>query len=29
MTIAMLLGNTVKSAERVAGLAAPMETRIA
>ena len=28
MTIAMLLGNTVKSAERVAGLAAPMETRI-
>ena len=29
MTIAMLLGNTVKSAERVAGLAASMETRIA
>ena len=29
MTIAMLLGNTVKSAERVAGLGAPMETRIA
>jgi methylenetetrahydrofolate dehydrogenase (NADP+)/methenyltetrahydrofolate cyclohydrolase len=28
MTIAMLLGNTVKSAERVAGLAAPGETRI-
>ncbi len=29
MTIAMLLGNTVKSAERAAGLAAPGETRIA
>ena len=29
MTIAMLLGNTVKSAERVAGLAASTETRIA
>ena len=29
MTIAMLLGNTVKSAERVGGLSAPMETRIA
>jgi methylenetetrahydrofolate dehydrogenase (NADP+)/methenyltetrahydrofolate cyclohydrolase len=29
MTIAMLLANTVKSAERVAGLGAPMETRIA
>ena len=29
MTIAMLLGNTVKSAERAAGLAARMETRIA
>jgi methylenetetrahydrofolate dehydrogenase (NADP+)/methenyltetrahydrofolate cyclohydrolase len=29
MTIAMLLGNTVKSAERVAGLAAKGETRIA
>jgi methylenetetrahydrofolate dehydrogenase (NADP+)/methenyltetrahydrofolate cyclohydrolase len=29
MTIAMLLGNTVKSAERFAGLAAAMETRIA
>ena len=29
MTIAMLLGNTVKSAERVAGLAALAETRIA
>ena len=29
MTIAMLLGNTVKSAERVAGLAARIETRIA
>ncbi len=29
MTIAMLLGNTVKSAERVAGLAASIETRIA
>ena len=29
MTIAMLLGNTVKSAERAAGLAATMETRIA
>jgi methylenetetrahydrofolate dehydrogenase (NADP+)/methenyltetrahydrofolate cyclohydrolase len=29
MTIAMLLANTVKSAERVAGLAARMETRIA
>jgi methylenetetrahydrofolate dehydrogenase (NADP+)/methenyltetrahydrofolate cyclohydrolase len=29
MTIAMLLGNTVKSAERAAGLAASMETRIA
>jgi len=29
MTIAMLLGNTVRSAERVAGLAAAMETRIA
>jgi len=28
MTIAMLIGNTVKSAERVAGLAAPMESRI-
>ena len=29
MTIAMLLANTVKSAERVAGLASRMETRIA
>ena len=29
MTIAMLLGNTVKSAERVAGLGARAETRIA
>jgi methylenetetrahydrofolate dehydrogenase (NADP+)/methenyltetrahydrofolate cyclohydrolase len=29
MTIAMLLGNTVKSAERSAGRAASMETRIA
>ena len=29
MTIAMLLGNTVKSAERVAGLASQGETRIA
>jgi methylenetetrahydrofolate dehydrogenase (NADP+)/methenyltetrahydrofolate cyclohydrolase len=29
MTIAMLLANTVRSAERVAGLAASMETRIA
>jgi methylenetetrahydrofolate dehydrogenase (NADP+)/methenyltetrahydrofolate cyclohydrolase len=29
MTIAMLLGNTVKSAERVAGIGAAMETRIA
>ena len=29
MTIAMLLGNTVKSAERAAGVAASMETRIA
>jgi methylenetetrahydrofolate dehydrogenase (NADP+)/methenyltetrahydrofolate cyclohydrolase len=29
MTIAMLLGNTVKSAERVAGLATAGETRIA
>ena len=29
MTIAMLLGNTVKSAERVAGIAARGETRIA
>ena len=29
MTIAMLLGNTVKSAERTTGLAASMETRIA
>jgi methylenetetrahydrofolate dehydrogenase (NADP+)/methenyltetrahydrofolate cyclohydrolase len=29
MTIAMLLANTVKSAERAAGLAASMETRIA
>ncbi|HEX7557755.1 MAG TPA: tetrahydrofolate dehydrogenase/cyclohydrolase catalytic domain-containing protein, partial [Usitatibacter sp.] len=29
MTIAMLLGNTVKSAERVAGLAQRAETRIA
>jgi methylenetetrahydrofolate dehydrogenase (NADP+) / methenyltetrahydrofolate cyclohydrolase len=29
MTIAMLLGNTVKSAERVAGLAQMAETRIA
>jgi methylenetetrahydrofolate dehydrogenase (NADP+) / methenyltetrahydrofolate cyclohydrolase len=29
MTIAMLLANTVKSAERVAGIAAAMETRIA
>ena len=29
MTIAMLLGNTVKSAERVAGLGARQETRIA
>ena len=28
MTIAMLLGNAVKSAERVAGLAASIETRI-
>jgi methylenetetrahydrofolate dehydrogenase (NADP+) / methenyltetrahydrofolate cyclohydrolase len=28
MTIAMLLGNTVKSAERIAGIAASMETRI-
>jgi methylenetetrahydrofolate dehydrogenase (NADP+)/methenyltetrahydrofolate cyclohydrolase len=28
MTIAMLIANTVKSAERVAGLAARMETRI-
>ena len=28
MTIAMLIGNTVKSAERVAGLAASMESRI-
>jgi methylenetetrahydrofolate dehydrogenase (NADP+)/methenyltetrahydrofolate cyclohydrolase len=28
MTIAMLLGNTVKAAERAAGLAASMETRI-
>ena len=28
MTIAMLLGNTVKSAERAAGLAAAIETRI-
>jgi methylenetetrahydrofolate dehydrogenase (NADP+) / methenyltetrahydrofolate cyclohydrolase len=28
MTIAMLLGNTVKSAERIAGIAAAMETRI-
>jgi methylenetetrahydrofolate dehydrogenase (NADP+)/methenyltetrahydrofolate cyclohydrolase len=29
MTIAMLLANTVKSAERVAGIASRMETRIA
>jgi methylenetetrahydrofolate dehydrogenase (NADP+)/methenyltetrahydrofolate cyclohydrolase len=29
MTIAMLLGNTVKSAERVAGLGSRAETRIA
>jgi methylenetetrahydrofolate dehydrogenase (NADP+)/methenyltetrahydrofolate cyclohydrolase len=29
MTIAMLLGNTVKSAERIAGLGAHGETRIA
>jgi hypothetical protein len=29
MTIAMLLANAVKSAERVAGLAARGETRIA
>jgi methylenetetrahydrofolate dehydrogenase (NADP+) / methenyltetrahydrofolate cyclohydrolase len=29
MTIAMLLGNTVKSAERAAGLGSRMETRIA
>jgi methylenetetrahydrofolate dehydrogenase (NADP+)/methenyltetrahydrofolate cyclohydrolase len=29
MTIAMLLANTVKSAERVAGLGARAETRIA
>ncbi len=29
MTIAMLLANTVHAAERVAGLAARMETRIA
>jgi methylenetetrahydrofolate dehydrogenase (NADP+)/methenyltetrahydrofolate cyclohydrolase len=29
MTIAMLLGNTVRSAERAAGLARSMETRIA
>ncbi len=29
MTIAMLLGNTVKSAERVAGLSASIDTRIA
>ena len=29
MTIAMLLANTVKSAERAAGLASNMETRIA
>jgi methylenetetrahydrofolate dehydrogenase (NADP+) / methenyltetrahydrofolate cyclohydrolase len=29
MTIAMLLANTVKAAERVAGLAARMETRLA
>jgi methylenetetrahydrofolate dehydrogenase (NADP+)/methenyltetrahydrofolate cyclohydrolase len=29
MTIAMLLGNTVKSAERAAGIGAAMETRIA
>ena len=29
MTIAMLLANTVKSAERVAGLGASAETRIA
>jgi methylenetetrahydrofolate dehydrogenase (NADP+)/methenyltetrahydrofolate cyclohydrolase len=29
MTIAMLLGNTVKSAERFAGIGARMETRIA
>jgi methylenetetrahydrofolate dehydrogenase (NADP+)/methenyltetrahydrofolate cyclohydrolase len=29
MTIAMLLANTVRSAERVAGIAARMETRIA
>jgi methylenetetrahydrofolate dehydrogenase (NADP+)/methenyltetrahydrofolate cyclohydrolase len=29
MTIAMLLGNTVKSAERIAGLASAAETRIA
>ncbi|HET9470127.1 MAG TPA: hypothetical protein VFO24_03420, partial [Usitatibacter sp.] len=29
MTIAMLLANTVRSAERVAGIASPLETRIA
>jgi len=29
MTIAMLLANTVKSAERTAGIAATLETRIA
>ena len=29
MTIAMLIGNTVKAAERAAGIAAAMETRIA
>jgi len=29
MTIAMLLANTVKAAEQVAGLAARQETRIA
>jgi len=29
MTIAMLLSNAVKSAERVAGIAAKLETRIA
>jgi 5,10-methylene-tetrahydrofolate dehydrogenase/methenyl tetrahydrofolate cyclohydrolase len=29
MTIAMLLANTVRSAERVAGIASHLETRIA
>jgi len=29
MTIAMLIGNTVKAAERAGGIAAAMETRIA